>query len=213
MFVTKSAVRLLKCTYPVIHHSLCSLPRRRSVLRASLCNVVQCCMLLKDSVFAQWINNFKCSLKTSVSLVLATELLTELSLPLQPAWKELKGKWGRGVQARPSSCTPLNSHTQNETVPPSSFPFNVCHAGYIHCVPINTVKAPVLSKTIKNQSCFAFPSMDSFDILLLEFEYSWTSRYGHLSITDSFTVPTKFSYIFFNKTSIIWTLSNTDNGH
>ena len=104
-----------------------------------------------------------------MSLVLATELLTELSLPLQPAWQELKGKWGRGVRARPSSCTPLNSHTQNETVPPSPFPFNVCHAGYIHCVPINTVKAPVLSKTIKNQSCFAFPSMDSFDILLLEF--------------------------------------------
>ena len=36
MFVTKSAVRLLKCIYPVIHHSLRSLPRRRSVLRASL---------------------------------------------------------------------------------------------------------------------------------------------------------------------------------
>ena len=90
-------------------------------------------------------------------------------LPLQPAGQELKGKWGRGVRARPSSCTPLNSHTQNETVPSASFPFNVCHAGYIHCVPINTVKAPVLSKTIKNQSCFTVPSMDSFDILLLEF--------------------------------------------
>ena len=36
---------------------------------------VQCCMLLKDSVFVLWINNFKCSLKTSVSLVLATEHL------------------------------------------------------------------------------------------------------------------------------------------
>ena len=129
-------------------------------------------------------------------------------LPLQPAWQELKGKWGRAVRARP-----LNSHTQNETVPLSSFPFDAYHAGYIHRVPINTVKAPVLSKTIKNQSCFAFPSMDSFDILLLEFEYSWTSRYGHLSITDSFNVPTKFSYIFYNKTSIILTLSNTDNGH
>ena len=54
-------------------------------------------MLLKDSVFAQWINNFKRSLKTSVSLVLATELLTELSLPLQPAWQQLKGKWGSGT--------------------------------------------------------------------------------------------------------------------
>ena len=76
----------------------------------------------------------------------------------------VKRKVGKG-----SSCTPLNSHTQNETVPPSSFPLNVCQAGYIHCVPINTVKAPVLSRTIKNQSCFAFPSMDSFDILLLQF--------------------------------------------
>ena len=85
-------------------------------------------------------------------------------LPLQPAWQELKGKWGRAVRARP-----LNSHTQNETVPLSSFPFDAYHAGYIHRVPINTVKAPVLSKTIKNQSCFAFPSKDSFDILLLEF--------------------------------------------
>ena len=36
---------------------------------------VQCCMLLKDSVFVLWINKFKCSLMTSVSLVLATELL------------------------------------------------------------------------------------------------------------------------------------------
>ena len=36
---------------------------------------VQCCMLLKDSVFVLWINNFKCSLKTSVDLVLATEHL------------------------------------------------------------------------------------------------------------------------------------------
>ena len=34
---------------------------------------VQCSMLLKDSVFVLWINNFKCSLKTSVDLVLATE--------------------------------------------------------------------------------------------------------------------------------------------
>ena len=36
---------------------------------------VQCCMLLwllKDSVFVLWINNLKCKLKTSVSLVLAT---------------------------------------------------------------------------------------------------------------------------------------------
>ena len=172
MYVTKSAVSLLKFTYPVIHHNPPNLPRRRSVLRASLC----------------------------------------IPSLLQPAWQELKGKRGRGVRARPSSCTPLNSHTQNETVPPSSFPFNVCHAGYIHRVAINTVKPPVLSKTIKNQSCFAFPLMDSFDILLLEL-YSRTSRYGHLSITDSFNVPTKFSYIFFNKTSIIRTLSNTDNGH
>ena len=128
MYVTKSAVSLLKCIYPVIHHSLRCLPRIRSVLRASLC------------------------------------------IPSRTACGAgVKGKWGRGVRARPSSCTPLNSHTQNETVPPSSFPFNVCHAGYIHCVPINTVKPPVLSKTIKNQSCFAFPSMDSFDILLLAF--------------------------------------------
>ena len=52
MYVTKRAVSLIKCTYPVIHHSLRCLPRRRSVLRASLCNFVQCCMLLKDSVFA-----------------------------------------------------------------------------------------------------------------------------------------------------------------
>ena len=37
MYVTKSAVSLLKCTYPVIHHSLRCLPRIRSVLRASLC--------------------------------------------------------------------------------------------------------------------------------------------------------------------------------
>ena len=37
---------------------------------------VQCCMLLKDSVFVLWINKLKCSLlKTSVSLVLATEHL------------------------------------------------------------------------------------------------------------------------------------------
>ena len=32
-------------------------------------------MLLKDSVFALWIDKFKCSLKTSVGLVLATEHL------------------------------------------------------------------------------------------------------------------------------------------
>ena len=32
-------------------------------------------MLLKDSVFVLWINNFKCSLKTSVSLILASEHL------------------------------------------------------------------------------------------------------------------------------------------
>ena len=30
-------------------------------------------MLLKDSVFVLWINNFKCSLKTSVSPVLAID--------------------------------------------------------------------------------------------------------------------------------------------
>ena len=36
---------------------------------------VQCCMLLKDSVFVLWIHKFKCSLKTIVSLVLATEHL------------------------------------------------------------------------------------------------------------------------------------------
>ena len=29
---------------------------------------VHCCMLLKDGVFVLWINNFKCGLKTSVSL-------------------------------------------------------------------------------------------------------------------------------------------------
>ena len=50
--------------------------------------------------------------------------------------------------------------------------------------------------------------------------YSRTSRYGHLSNTDTSllrtvsNVPTKFSYIFLKKqTSIIRTLSNTDNGH
>ena len=32
-------------------------------------------MLLKDSVFVLWINNFKRSLKASVSLVIATEHL------------------------------------------------------------------------------------------------------------------------------------------
>ena len=37
--------------------------------------VVQCCMLLKDSAFVLWIKKFKCSLKMSVSLVLATEHL------------------------------------------------------------------------------------------------------------------------------------------
>ena len=36
---------------------------------------VQCSMLLKDSVFELWINKCKCSLKTSVSLVLATDHL------------------------------------------------------------------------------------------------------------------------------------------
>ena len=36
---------------------------------------VQCWMLLKDSVFVLWINNFKWNLKTSVSLVIATEHL------------------------------------------------------------------------------------------------------------------------------------------
>ena len=36
---------------------------------------VQCCMLLKESVFVPWINKFKCSLKTSVRLVLTTEHL------------------------------------------------------------------------------------------------------------------------------------------
>ena len=30
---------------------------------------------MKDTVFVLWINNLKCSLKTSVSLVLATEHL------------------------------------------------------------------------------------------------------------------------------------------
>ena len=32
-------------------------------------------MLLKDSVFVLWINKFKCTLKTSVNQVLATEPL------------------------------------------------------------------------------------------------------------------------------------------
>ena len=36
---------------------------------------LQYCMLLKDSFFVLWINKFKCSLKTSVSLLLATERL------------------------------------------------------------------------------------------------------------------------------------------
>ena len=36
---------------------------------------VYCCMLLKDSVFVLWIHWLKCSLKTSVSLVLATDHL------------------------------------------------------------------------------------------------------------------------------------------
>ena len=51
-------------------------------------------------------------------------------------------------------------------------------------------------------------------------QYSRTSRYWHLSNMDTSmlwtvsNVPTKFSYIFFwKKPSIIWTLSNTDNGH
>ena len=45
--------------------------------------------------------------------------------------------------------------------------------------------------------------------------YSWTSRYGHLSNTDSSLLRTvsnfltKFSYIFFKKASIIPTLSNS----
>ena len=39
------------------------------------CRDVLCCMLLNDSVFVLWINNFKCSLKTTVSLVLATKQL------------------------------------------------------------------------------------------------------------------------------------------
>ena len=52
-----------------------------------------------------------------------------------------------------------------------------------------------------------------------EKKYSGTSRYGHLSNTDTSllrtvsNVSTKLSYIFFKKTSIIRTLSNTDNGH
>ena len=51
-----------------------------------------------------------------------------------------------------------------------------------------------------------------------ENEDSRTSRYGHLSNTDTSplraasNVPTKFSYILFKKTSIIRSLY-TDNGH
>ena len=45
-------------------------------LRLYVCSwYVQFCMLLKDSVFVLWINKLKCSLKTSVSQVLATEHL------------------------------------------------------------------------------------------------------------------------------------------
>ena len=49
--------------------------------------------------------------------------------------------------------------------------------------------------------------------------YSRTSWYGHLSNKDTSmlrtvsNVPTKFAYIFFKKTSIIRTLTNTDKGH
>ena len=49
--------------------------------------------------------------------------------------------------------------------------------------------------------------------------YSRTSWYGHLSNKDTSmlrtvsNVPTKFAYIFFKKTAIIRTLSNTDKGH
>ena len=49
--------------------------------------------------------------------------------------------------------------------------------------------------------------------------YSRTSWYGHLSNKDTSmlwtvsSVPTKFAYIFFKKTSIIRTLSYTDTGH
>ena len=61
-------------------------------------------MLLKDTVFVLWINNLKCSLKTSVNLVLATEHL-ELSLRRKrflarfvqkAATRAKKKKWMRG---------------------------------------------------------------------------------------------------------------------
>ena len=61
---------------------------------------------------------------------------------------------------------------------------------------------------------------NGFRFLLLN--YSRTSRYRHLSNTDTSILQTvsnaltKFSYILFKKeplNTIIWTLSNTDNRH
>ena len=71
-----------------------------------------------------------------------------------------------------------------------------------------------------NQSVFLAQMMSfvvRYDVIYHFFpinsQYSRTSLYGHLYITDSFQCPDKISYIFFKKTSIVWTVSNTDNGH
>ena len=65
--------------YYFLHAALrCSSFRLKTVicLRLYICSwYVQFCILMKDSVFALWINKLKCTLKTSVSLVLATEHL------------------------------------------------------------------------------------------------------------------------------------------
>ena len=56
-------------------------------------------------------------------------------------------------------------------------------------------------------------------VMRIIINYSRTSWYGHLSNKDTSmlrtvsNVPTKFAYIFFKKTAIIRTLSNTDKGH
>ena len=73
----KSKGRFQNCVlrYNFLHAALhCSSFRFKTTLFVCSWDV-QCCMLLKDSVFVLWINNFECSLKSSVSLVLATEHL------------------------------------------------------------------------------------------------------------------------------------------
>ena len=146
MYVTKSAVSLLKFTYPVIHHNPPNLPRRRSVLRASLC----------------------------------------IPSLLQPAWQELKGKWGRAVRARLSSCTPLNSHTLSTSATPATFiVFPLTQSNLLCC--------QKRSKTNLASLSLRWIHLMSF---FWSFEYSLTSRYGHLSITDSFKCPDKI-FIYF----------------